>query len=621
MDKHGILREYFGHTEFRNGQEELIDNISAGRDVLGVMPTGAGKSICYQVPALMAQGVTVVVSPLISLMADQVAALVEAGVKAAYINSSLTYPQYREVLRRAREGRYKIIYVAPERLLTEEFLSLSAELEISMLTVDEAHCVSQWGQDFRPSYLKIAEYVKTLPLRPVVSAFTATATGEVRGDIVQMLGLNDPFVITTGFDRKNLYFGVLRPSDKFSELTKIIRRNGDRTGIVYCLTRKTVEEVCEKLCATGVAATRYHAGLSDGERRANQEDFICDRKTVMVATNAFGMGIDKSNVSYVVHYNMPKNIEGYYQEAGRAGRDGEPAECILLYSGQDVRTNRFLIENCSDDNPEMTEEMRAEVRERDLQRLKEMTFYSTTSGCLREFILRYFGERSPSYCGNCSNCNANFETADITVEAQKIVSCVYRVNASGRSFGRSMIADILNGSKRERVISLGFDRLSTYGIMSDMTQKRIMKIIDFLIENGWLALDGDEYAVVKTTSKSAEIVRDRVTVEMKLEKEAPAVERKIVIDHGVNEGLFGELRKLRSEFAAAEKVPAYIIFSDAALKDMCRKLPVTEEEFLTVSGVGNKKAERYGEVFCTFIEQYAAEHPEIRSDAPNAVRR
>lgn len=621
MDKHGILREYFGHTEFRNGQEELIDNISAGRDVLGVMPTGAGKSICYQVPALMAQGVTVVVSPLISLMADQVAALVEAGVKAAYINSSLTYPQYREVLRRAREGRYKIIYVAPERLLTEEFLSLSAELEISMLTVDEAHCVSQWGQDFRPSYLKIAEYVKTLPRRPVVSAFTATATGEVRGDIVQMLGLNDPFVITTGFDRKNLYFGVLRPSDKFSELTKIIRRNGDRTGIVYCLTRKTVEEVCERLCASGVAATRYHAGLSDGERRANQEDFICDRKTVMVATNAFGMGIDKSNVSYVVHYNMPKNIEGYYQEAGRAGRDGEPAECILLYSGQDVRTNRFLIENCSDDNPEMTEEMRAEVRERDLQRLKEMTFYSTTSGCLREFILRYFGERSPSYCGNCSNCNANFETADITVEAQKIVSCVYRVNASGRSFGRSMIADILNGSKRERVISLGFDRLSTYGIMSDMTQKRIMKIIDFLIENGWLALDGDEYAVVKTTSKSAEIVRDRVTVEMKLEKEAPAAERKIVIDHGVNEGLFGELRKLRSEFAAAEKVPAYIIFSDAALKDMCRKLPVTEEEFLTVSGVGNKKAERYGEVFCTFIEQYAAEHPEIRSDAPNAVRR
>lgn len=608
-----ILREYFGHNEFRSGQEELIENILAGRDVLGIMPTGAGKSICYQVPALVMSGVTVVVSPLISLMTDQVAALVESGIKAAYINSSLTYPQYLEVFRRAREGRYKIIYVAPERLLTEEFLSLSEELEISMLTVDEAHCVSQWGQDFRPSYLKISEYVSSLSHRPVVSAFTATATGEVREDIGQMLRLNDPFVITTGFDRKNLYFGALRPSDKFSELVKIIRRNGDRTGIVYCLTRKTVEEVCERLCEEGFSATRYHAGLSDGERRANQEDFICDRRTVMVATNAFGMGIDKSNVSYVVHYNMPKNIEGYYQEAGRAGRDGEPAECILLYSGQDVRTNRFLIEN-SDDNPEMTEEMRAEVRERDLQRLKAMTFYSTTTGCLREYILRYFGERSPSYCGNCSNCNANFETVDITVEAQKIVSCVYRVNGTGRSFGRGMIADILNGSKRERLLSFGFDKLSTYGIMSDMTQKRIVKMIDFLIDSGWLTLDG-EYSVVKTTPKSAEIIRGRTAVEMKLEKESHAAEKKPPVDYGVNMGLFGELRKLRSEFAASESVPAYIIFSDAALKDMCRKLPVTEEEFLSVSGVGKKKAERYGEVFCTLIEQYAAEHPEIKSAA------
>ncbi|MCM1024442.1 MAG: DNA helicase RecQ [Prevotella sp.] len=608
-----ILREYFGHGEFRSGQEELIDSILAGRDALGIMPTGAGKSVCYQVPALMMSGATVVVSPLISLMTDQVSALVEAGVKAAYINSSLTYPQYLEVFRRAREGRYKIIYVAPERLLTEEFLSLSEELEISMLTVDEAHCVSQWGQDFRPSYLKISEYVSTLSRRPVVSAFTATATGEVREDIVKMLRLNDPFVLTTGFDRKNLYFGVLRPSDKFSELVKIIRRNGDRSGIVYCLTRKTVEEVCERLCAAGFAASRYHAGLSDGERRANQDDFICDRRTVMVATNAFGMGIDKSNVSYVVHYNMPKNIEGYYQEAGRAGRDGEPAECILLYSSKDVHTNRFLIEN-SDDNPEMSEETRAEVKERDLQRLKAMTFYSTTTGCLREHILRYFGERAPSYCGNCSNCNANFETVDITVEAQKIVSCVYRVNGMGRSFGRSMIADILNGSKRERLLSFGFDKLSTYGIMSDMTQKRIVKMIDFLIDNGWLALEG-EYAVVKTTPRSAEIIRGRTAVEMKLEKESPAAEKKLAADYGVNMGLFGELRKLRSEFAASEKVPAYIIFSDAALKDMCRKLPVTEEEFLTVSGVGKKKAERYSEVFCTLIEQYAAEHPEIKSPA------
>ncbi len=612
MDKHEVLREYFGHADFRKGQEELIDNILQGRDVLGIMPTGAGKSVCYQVPALMLEGITIVVSPLISLMADQVAALVRSGVKAAYINSSLTYPQYCEVFRRAKSGLYKIIYVAPERLLTDEFLSLASEIPISMLTVDEAHCVSQWGQDFRPSYLKITEFAERLPCRPIISAFTATATGDVKNDIIAMLRLNDPFTVTTGFDRKNLYFGVLHPRDKFAELEKIVRRNEGKSGIVYCITRKTVEEVCEKLCAAGYSASRYHAGLSDEERQANQDDFICDRKSVMVATNAFGMGIDKSNVSYVVHYNMPKNLEGYYQEAGRAGRDGEPAECILLYSGKDVHTNRFLIENCSDGNPDIDDETREEIRKRDLQRLKEMTFYCTITGCLREYILRYFGEKSPHYCGNCSGCSSNFENVDVTVEAQKIVSCVYRVNNTGRSFGRSMIADILNGSKRERVIQMGFDKLSTYGIMSDMTQKKIVKIIDFLIENGWLALVGD-YAVVKTTAKSAEIVKNRVKVEMKLEKESePAPAKAPAPQYDIDGGLFEQLRRLRSEYAAAEHVPAYIIFSDAALKDMCRKLPANEEEFLNVSGVGKKKAERYGEAFCTLIEQYTDEHPEIK---------
>lgn len=617
MDKHTILKEYFGHAEFRSGQEDIIDNILAGRDVLGIMPTGAGKSMCYQIPALMLEGVTLVISPLISLMSDQVGALVRSGVKAAYINSSLTYPQYCEVFRRARAGQYKIIYAAPERLLTEEFLSLAAAVKISMVTVDEAHCVSQWGQDFRPSYLKIAEFVSALPYRPVISAFTATATGEVRDDISCILGLNDPFVITTGFDRSNLYFGVMRPSDKFAELKKIIRNNSGKSGIVYCITRKGVEEVCEKLCEEGFSASRYHAGLSDEERRANQEDFICDRKTVMVATNAFGMGIDKSNVSYVVHYNMPKNIESYYQEAGRAGRDGEPAECILLYSGKDVRTNRFLIENSSDENPDMTEEMRAAVRERDLQRLKAMTFYCTTGGCLREYILRYFGERAPSYCGNCSGCNTNFETVDITSEAQKIVSCVYRVkSASGRSFGRSMIADILSGSKRERLLQLGFDKLSTYGIMADTTQKKIVKMIDFLIEKGWLGITEDEYSVVTLTARSPEIVRDRIKVEMKLEKETAAVSMKeTAAEYDIDPGLFAELKKLRSNFAAQEKVPAYIIFTDAALKDMCRRLPFNNDEFLAVSGVGKTKAERYGEAFCTLIGQYAEEHPNMKKRA------
>lgn len=616
MNKEEILLEYFGHTEFRSGQSDIIENILAGRDVLGIMPTGAGKSICYQVPALMLEGITIVISPLISLMADQVGALVRSGINAAYINSSLTYPQYREVFRRAMSGRYKIIYVAPERLLTEEFLSLAAAVKISMITVDEAHCVSQWGQDFRPSYLKITEFISALQYRPVVSAFTATATGEVREDISNILRLKNPFTITTGFDRKNLYFGVLNPKDKFAELTKIIERNKGKSGIVYCITRKGVEEVSERLCEAGIPAARYHAGLPDEERRKNQEDFIFDRKQVIVATNAFGMGIDKSDVSYVVHYNMPKNLEEYYQEAGRAGRDGEPAECILLYSGKDVRTNRFLIENGNEGNPDITEEMREELKKRDLERLKAMTFYSTLNGCLREYILRYFGERAPNYCGNCSSCCTNFETVDITVEAQKIVSCVYRVNSTGRSYGRSMIADILNGSKRERVLTLGFDKLSTYGIMTDMTQKRIVSIIDFLAQNGWLEICHDEYSVVKTTPKSAEIVRDRIPVEMKLPKEKETVVTvKDASGYTADDGLFAVLRKLRSTFAAEERVPAYIIFTDAALKDMCRRLPFTREEFLNVSGVGKHKTEKYGEVFCAAIEQYAAEHPEIKEKA------
>ena len=616
MNKYGVLSEYFGHTEFRNGQEEIIDNILSGRDVLGIMPTGAGKSVCYQIPALLFDGITIVISPLISLMSDQVSALVQSGVKAAYINSSLTFPQYREVFRRARMGMYKIIYVAPERLTTDEFISFAENKKISMVTVDEAHCVSQWGQDFRPSYLKIVEFIERLSYRPIVSAFTATATTEVKEDICNILRLNNPFTITTGFDRKNLYFGVRHPKDKYDELKQILDDIDGKSGIVYCITRKTDEEVCEKLCDDGYSATLYHAGLPDEERRANQDDFICDRSTVMVATNAFGMGIDKSNVSFVIHYNMPKNIEGYYQEAGRAGRDGEPAECVLLYSGRDVQTNRFLIEKSNEENTEMTEEMRKAVQEKDLERLKAMTFYCNTSGCLREYILRYFGERSPAYCGNCSTCNTNFETVDITTEAQKIVSCVYRVQRGGRSFGRAMIADILKGSANKRIIQFGLDSLPTYGIMKEFPQPKLMKIMDFLIEKEWLAVEG-EFSVVATTPKSAEIVRDRINVEMKLEKESEAAVsiKTATVDYGVDMGLLAELKKLRSRFAAELHVPAYIIFADAALKDMCRKLPENKAEFLTVSGVGKRKAESYGDDFCTLISGYVKTHPNMKRSA------
>lgn len=396
MTKNALLKKYFGHDEFREGQAELINSILCGRDTLGIMPTGSGKSVCYQIPALMFDGITIVISPLISLMKDQVASILQSGIEAAFINSSLSYQEYNETLREAVNNKYKIIYAAPERLETESFVRFACAVNISMIAVDESHCVSQWGQDFRPSYMKIVEFIERLPYRPVISAFTATATAEVRDDIVSMLKLINPFIVTTGFDRKNLYFEVRHPKAKFPELCNILMKHEDKSGIIYCLTRRNVEEVCENLNAAGYNATRYHAGLDDYERMRNQDDFIYDRKQIMVATNAFGMGIDKSNVSYVIHYSMPKNLENYYQEAGRAGRDGEKADCILLYSGQDVHTNQYLIEN--------TPNVREDIRNRDYERLKQITYYSTTKSCLRNFILKYFGENPPPGCGFCSNC-------------------------------------------------------------------------------------------------------------------------------------------------------------------------------------------------------------------------
>lgn len=605
MDKFAVLKEYFGHDTFRNGQSEIIDAILSGRDALGIMPTGAGKSVCYQIPAMLARGTTLVVSPLISLMKDQVNALVQSGIPAAYINSSLTLPQYREVLRKAEAGTYKILYVAPERLLNDDFIDFAQRITISMLTVDEAHCISQWGQDFRPSYRKIVDFLKWLPRRPVINAFTATATPKVRDDIIRILGLQNPFTVTTGFDRSNLYFGVKRPKKKYDELKELLSKYRGKCGVVYCISRRNVEEVCEKLNNDGFSATRYHAGLTDSERHANQDDFIYDRKQIMVATNAFGMGIDKSNVSFVIHYNMPKNIESYYQEAGRAGRDGEPADCILLYSGSDVRTNRFLIENSKEYNEELSEQELDIIYKQDMKRLKDMTIYCTTTGCLREYILKYFGETSKNFCGNCSSCLTGFETVDITVDAQKIVSCVYRIHQKGPYFGRQMIADILHGSKNEKLLRLEFDTLSTYSIMKETSISRIRAILDFIIDEGYLDVD-DEHSTVKLNNRSAEILRDRKQLSMKLpaeEKEkSKEKSEKMYYD---NNTLFQELKKLRTRLAAEENVPAYIIFSDAALKDMCRKLPKNYSQFLEVSGVGKVKAEKYAEAFCEVIAEYA----------------
>lgn len=601
-DKYGVLKEYFGHDSFREGQDRITDSLLGGRDVLGIMPTGAGKSICYQVPALIFEGVTVVVSPLISLMKDQVSALVQSGVAAAYINSSLTHAQYLKVLQNTENGKYKIIYVAPERLCAPAFLEICRSLSISMVAVDEAHCVSQWGQDFRPSYLKIPDFIESLPSRPVVGAFTATATGTVREDIKNLLKLRSPLVVATGFDRPNLFFSVMHPNKKSIALMKLIKERKGESGIVYCSTRKAVEEVCELLNKNGFTATRYHAGLDEDERRLNQDDFVYDRAPIMVATNAFGMGIDKSNVSFVIHYNMPKNMESYYQEAGRAGRDGRNADCILLYSSKDVRTNQFLINN-SEPNPDLTEDEQEEVRRRDRERLKKMTFYCTTHKCLRKFILEYFGDKSPERCCKCSNCLSNHENTDITVDAQKIMSCVAR---TGQRYGKKVICDVLRGSKNERLISAGLSRQSTYGIMADCTEKRLRDIIEHLCENGYMTTEGDEYPILRLTPKSRGVLTGSETLRMMLEipQKKKASSAKSAALSPADEKLLIALKELRRSLAMRQSVPAYVVFSDATLMDMCRIKPKTRDEFMEVSGVGQRKAIRYGEVFLATIAEF-----------------
>ena len=544
-DKLSVLKDYFGHDSFRDGQEQIVDALLDGRDALCIMPTGAGKSMCYQIPALLFDGVTIVVSPLISLMKDQVGSLVQSGVPAAYINSSLSYPQFLRVLSNVEHGKYKIIYVAPERLLTDGFLDTCKKIKISMVAVDEAHCVSQWGQDFRPSYLKIISFVESLANRPIVGAFTATATNDVKEDIKKILRLENPFEITTGFDRPNLFFGVIKSSSKDEKLIDLIRERGDRSGIVYCATRKNVESVCELLCDNGFSAARYHAGLDEYERRKNQEDFVFDRKNIMVATNAFGMGIDKSNVTYVIHYNMPKNIESYYQEAGRAGRDGGEADCILLYSPKDVRLNRFMIEN-SEGNDELTIEENEQIRERDFERLKYMTFYSTTNDCLRGFILRYFGGEKKAYCGKCSNCLSVHKLVDVTIDAQKIMSCIAR---TGQRYGKTVICDVLKGSKSEKILKAELNNQSTYGIMKEVTARHIFGTIDFLAEKEYISAD-NETEVLKLLPKSRDVLFGRERLVMKKVENSEKVVKTHRPEVPVNSELLDALKTLRKGIAS-----------------------------------------------------------------------
>ena len=597
MKDYEVLKKYFGYESFREGQQELITNILERHDVLGIMPTGAGKSICYQVPAVMLEGITLVISPLISLMKDQVGTLNEAGIRAAYLNSSLSYAQYRKALSLARGYTYKIIYVAPERLMSDEFLSFAKEMKISMVCVDEAHCVSQWGQDFRPHYLHIREFLKEMPQRPIVSAFTATATTQVKEDILQLLDMKDPYTITTGFDRKNLYFAVEKPKDKYQALLHYVKQHTEDAGIVYCLSRKTVEEVCDRLCADGFAATRYHAGLSDAERMNNQDDFIYDRKTIMVATNAFGMGIDKSNVRFVVHFNMPKNMESYYQEAGRAGRDGEQADCILLYSGKDVRLNQFLIEQGSG-HEDMEEAVRMELQQKEKERLKSMTFYCTIPGCLRHYMLKYFGEESDGFCGSCSNCLTQYEECDIRMEASRLVECIRH---SGERFGKTMIVDIVKGSANAKIKSYHLDRNPAYGSLKDSSRNHLYEILQHLQFQGILKQSEDGYSVLSIHQE--ELLPTDGPLMMKIVKEKQVQNPVVQTDSGDNR-LFELLRICRSQLARKAHVPPYMVFSDKTLHDMCAKAPHSREEMLGVSGVGEVKYDKYGEAFLKVIASF-----------------
>ncbi len=661
------LRAYFGYQDFRPGQEGVIAALLSGSDALAVMPTGAGKSLCYQIPGVVLGGVTLVVSPLVSLMGDQVRALVEAGVRAAYLNSTLTPGQQATVLQRALEGAYQIMYVAPERLSDERFLAFAREARIPLVAVDEAHCVSQWGQDFRPSYLGIGDFIAQLPTRPAIAALTATATERVREDVIRLLGLRDPHRVVTGFDRPNLFFGVERldAKKKIARIASYALEHASDSGIVYCSTRKDVERVQEALVEAGVKATRYHAGLTAAERERNQRAFIADDQPVMVATNAFGMGIDKSNVRYVLHHNMPASIEAYYQEAGRAGRDGERAECLLFWNDGDIGTCRFFIESESG-NEELSPEEADAVRSTHRRLLEAMCGYCLTTGCLREYILRYFGEEGsagapkaegsvlkqswartdrprdgparaelraePSASGAgdlsafeddaqiaaircCSNCDGEFESVDVTELARSVIRCVHELR--GR-FGKGMVADVLRGAKTEKLLEFGLDKARSYGAAdaSNASKDQVKEVVELLASQGYLEITEGKFPLVGLGPRFREAGRDDFELRMKRVVRKPAKAKgsaasmtfgssgSAAVDGSYDAVLFEQLRALRKRIADEAEVPPYIVFSDAALRDMCVKLPRTPDEFLEVSGVGEKKLARYGEAFLKEISDY-----------------
>ena len=579
-----ILQKFYGYEDFRPGQKKVVESLLNRNDTVAIMPTGAGKSICFQIPALLFEGVTLVISPLISLMKDQVDSLRQLGIAAVYINSSVSKAQLYKDLQDISAGFYKIIYIAPERLTSEYLPDSFKNLNISMVAVDEAHCLSQWGHDFRPSYRNILNFTNSLRIKPIISAFTATATPEVKTDIINLLGLKQPNVFVTGFDRPNLYFSVLRGEVKDKFVIDYVKKHQDEAGIIYVGTRKDVDALQVLLEIKGIKAGRYHAGMTDEERNQMQEDFLYDNLSVMVATNAFGMGIDKPNVRYVIHYNMPKNMEAYYQEAGRAGRDGLSGNCILLYSPQDTQLQKFLISKSTE----------SEIRQQlEYKRLQSMVDYCHTPQCLRAFILHYFGEFDvEEHCDNCSNCKLEGELIDITIDAQKVLSCVYRMH---ERFGVKMIAEVLKGSKSAKVKQFNFERLSTYGLMKERKLKDISDLILRLSAMQYLDITECQYPVVTLNELSWQVLRGQKKVWQKM----------VIVKKAKAKGeLFEALRSLRKELATKEKLPPYMIFSDATLTQMATDKPTDLELMKNIRGVGEFKLQKYGEEFLTVIKSY-----------------
>ena len=587
-----VLHKYYGYTSFRKGQENIITSIINKEDVLAIMPTGGGKSICYQVPALCLDGITIVISPLISLMKDQVDALKTMGVKARLINSSLSNSEYNEALEEIENDECKIIYIAPERLDSMDFVNIIRGKNISQVAIDEAHCVSQWGHDFRVSYKKIPYFINRLDKRPIVTAFTATASNEVREDIINILNLHNPAVYITGFDRENLSINIVKSSSKNKYTLDYVENHKNESGIIYASTRKEVETIYEGLLKRNYSVAKYHAGLSSEARKEYQENFINDDIKIMVATNAFGMGIDKPNIRWVLHYNMPQSIENYYQEIGRAGRDGEDSECVLLFSPGDVHTQKYLVE-VGIENPE-----RKRVQYKKLQQMVDLVYSNT---CYRKNILNYFGETFLEDCNNCSNCLNEGEVVDKTLDAQKVISCIARMK---RSFGATMIIDVLRGSKNKKVLDLGFDTLTTYGIMKNYSNEDLKTFINTLVSHGFLDVVENigprgSFPTIKLNEQSLKVIREEIKVEFK--------EDKVTKSRYVENELYEMLVSLRSEIAKEEGIAPYMVFGDATLKNMASVYATNKEEMLNISGVGQIKYEKYGKRFEDIIEKYIEE--------------